>query len=93
MSLFVRQVAFTPAPARLVADGILGFASTTVAGWRIYGVAVRRTPEGQIYFRYPKRTGRSGRHYPVVHPTDAATRAAFEGEVLNIVRAQGRLAP
>lgn len=77
----IHDVRFTPASRRLVRRGLLGWVAFTVGdGWRVDGVAIRRTRRGRLALSFPSRVDTCGREHPYVLPTRG--RRQLEREVL-----------
>lgn len=93
MSPSVTVVAFTVAPPRAVADGLLGWAEVVLNdAILITNVQVRRARDGHQFLAFPTRTDRWGRRHHMVRPLDDAARVAIESQVFAALRRQGRSA-
>lgn len=79
----IRDLAFTPAPAGLRDEGLLGWVTFVLAdAVRIDGVQVRRTRLGRRCLSFPHRVDSAGTRHDLVAPIDAAARAEIEEQVL-----------
>lgn len=89
--LAVTAIAFTPAPARPRATGLIGWVAVTVGELRLDGLAVRRTEDGRTILLFPGRVDRKGSRHPIVAPTTNETRRAIEAQVIAVLRQRGDL--
>lgn len=89
--LTVTEIAFTPAEPGLRATGLLGWASATIRGLRIDGIAIRRTQAGRIAAFFPERADRTGRVHRVVWPVDPVERDSISRALLAALRQRGAL--
>ena len=86
-------VRFSPAPPLDVQQGLLGFVVIEVGGAiAIEGVAVRRARGGRVYLAFPTRELRCGGRLHIVRPLTADARRDIERQVIDALRAQGRIA-
>lgn len=82
----VSEITFTPAPASLRAQGLLGWVSVTLGELRLDGIAVRRTRDGRVVVTFPGRRDGRGHRHAVVRPTTDSTRRAIEAQVIAELR-------
>lgn len=80
----VSGIVFTPAPANLRAQGLLGWVAARVGDFDLDGLSVRRTRQGLHAVGFPERRGRS-----IVRPVTNETRRAIESAVLDELRRTG----
>ena len=79
----VTEVRPTPAPARLLPTGLLGWVSFVLdPGIQLECVAVRRTQTGRLTLSYPAKDDGWGKRWTFVRPIDNATRREIERQVL-----------
>jgi len=77
----VLDVAVVPAPPHQAAQGLLGYATLIVGGWRISGVRLRRSAKGDLYVCYPEHGG-DGAREPYVLPLEESVRGAIAAAVI-----------
>jgi DNA-binding cell septation regulator SpoVG len=82
----ISNIRFTPAQARDVASGLLGFVSCIIDD-RLYldGITVRRTADGRVALSFPERRTSSGGAYPYMRPIDEAARNDIENAILHSI--------
>ena len=82
--LRVTEVRFTPAPARLVPTGLIGWVSFLLdSRIQLERVSVRRTLTGRVALSYPAKDDGWGNRFTFVHPVDDRTRREIERQVLD----------
>lgn len=92
MTPLVTSVRFLQASALDQQQGLLGWASATLAGVvRVDGLVVRRTLHGDVRVFPPERIDRGGRRHRVVDVVDPHVERAWEAEILVALKAQGVL--
>ncbi len=90
--LRISRVRFTPAPPGTAPQGVIGFASCSIADLgRLDGLVVRRAGPERYSIAFPARRDQSGRRHPYFRPRDVRTREAIERAVLDSLRARGML--
>lgn len=91
--LYVSSVAFTPAPPLDHALGLLGWVRVALNGaFEFDSVAVRRGRNGRLALSFPSRRDGAGRRRYFVRPLSDEARCAIERQVLELLRAQRKVA-
>ena len=79
----LRDFRFTPASRGHRRTGLLGWVAFQIGtGWRVDGVAVRRTLRGELRFSFPARVDAAGREHPYLRPISDSARRELERAVL-----------
>ena len=69
----------------------MGFLALTFEGFRMDGLALRRSQEGRLYLAFPARRDSAGREHPYYRPLSDETRRALERQVLAALAEGGAL--
>jgi len=89
--LHISDVECSAAPPSDQARGLLCFVSFTIDDCiRIDGVTLRLSKDGRPILSFPKRTEKSGRRRPIVHPVSLAARDHVTHLILDAVGRHGQ---
>ena len=91
-SIVVDSVKFSSAPPQQVRSGLLGWAAVTLrGGYRLDGIAIRKTSRGRLTISFPSRVDAQGIERPYFRPLNDAARLDLEQQILTAIRQEHRL--